>query len=141
MTAERPAYAATTKVPVAKTRMEIDLLLEKIGATTRATAVDDLKNRAQVVFVLKGAHYRIDVPLPKCSSPGNLAKHEQAVRSRWRGVLLLLKAKIEAVRLGLSSYDREFLPDLVLGNGRTVFENIPALMQSGLPQLTQGNPR
>lgn len=143
-TAYPTAYAATTKVPVAKTRLEIDTLLERIGAAQRGTYVDDDKNLAVVGFVLGGAKYRIDVPLParpRFSPDLSLAKHEQATRSRWRGVLLLLKAKIEAVRLGLTSFEKEFLADRVLGDGRTVQQSIPDIIRTGLaggpPQLEE----
>lgn len=150
---EPAAYAATTKVPVAKTRLEIDTLLERIGAAQRGTYVDDDKNLAVVGFVLGGAKYRIDVPLPRFAadpkkyfvSQAVRAKaerdHEQATRSRWRGVLLLLKAKIEAVRLGLTSFEKEFLADRVLGDGRTVQQSIPDIIRTGLaggpPQLEE----
>lgn len=144
-------YAADTKVPVAKTTAEIGALLERIGASQRGTMVDDEHNAAVVYFCLKGAQYRIDVPLPALerrqilkSGPEidrALRLHEQATRTRWRGVLLLLKAKIEAVRLGLSSYEKEFMPDMVLPNGMTVQEAIPDLLKNGWRgplQLTEG---
>jgi len=46
--------------------------------------------------------------------------HDQACRVRWRGVVLLLKGKLEIVRLGISTVEREFMADLVLPNGRTL---------------------
>lgn len=146
-------YAATTKVPVAKTRVEIETLLERIGCTQRGCVVDDTEQRAVVGFVLAGAKYRIEVPLPTVERRSILTtgpaidrvlrEHQQATRSRWRGVLLLLKAKVEAVRLGLSSYEKEFMADLVLPNGHTVQEALPVLLNNGwrgpvLPEKSHG---
>jgi hypothetical protein len=51
-------------------------------------------------------------------------QREQATRSRWRAVLLLVKAKLEAIALGTSTAEREFFADLVLPNGRTVHASL-----------------
>jgi len=48
------------------------------------------------------------------------AKCEQASRERWRQIVLLLKAKLELVRLGVSTVEKEFMADMVLPNGETV---------------------
>jgi hypothetical protein len=48
--------------------------------------------------------------------------YEQACRQRWRALLLIVKAKLEAVTAGISTVEREFLPDVVLPNGATVGE-------------------
>jgi hypothetical protein len=47
---------------------------------------------------------------------------EQGCRARWRQLYLLVKAKIEAVSIGLSTVEREFLADVYLPDGRTVGE-------------------
>lgn len=43
---------------------------------------------------------------------------------RWRALLLVTKAKFEAVASGISTVEREFLADLVLPNGRVVQEEL-----------------
>jgi hypothetical protein len=72
--------------------------------------------------------------------------HEQACRERWRQVVLLLKAKLEAVAIGLSTIEREFLADLYLSDGRTVHEAITEdlanMYETGkVPLLLGGKPR
>ena len=57
---------------------------------------------------------------------------DQVLRTRWRLVLLALKTKLELVALGVSSVEREFMADMVLGNGRTVQENLAEFIQRGL---------
>ena len=47
---------------------------------------------------------------------------EQACRSRWRALYLIIKAKLEAVESGISTIEREFFYDVVLPDGRTIGE-------------------
>ena len=48
------------------------------------------------------------------------AAWEQACRSRWRALLLIIKAKLEAVEAGITTLETEFLANIVLSNGVTV---------------------
>ena len=41
---------------------------------------------------------------------------------RWRALLLVVKAKLEAVEAEIATFEEEFLPHIVLPNGRTVGE-------------------
>lgn len=50
------------------------------------------------------------------------AAWEQACRSRWRSLYLVIKAKLEAVDSGISTIEREFFYGIVLPNGKTVGE-------------------
>lgn len=72
------------------------------------------------MFVMKSAQYRLEVPLPKPKEYATPAKWEQSCRERWRAVVLLVKAKLELARLGVSTVEREFLADLVLPDGQTL---------------------
>jgi hypothetical protein len=47
---------------------------------------------------------------------------EQACRTRWRCMLLIVKAKLELIGMSLSTIDREFLADITLPDGRSVGE-------------------
>jgi hypothetical protein len=42
------------------------------------------------------------------------AQWDQAYRERWRWLVLLTKAKLEIVRVGVSTCEREFFADLLL---------------------------
>ena len=48
------------------------------------------------------------------------AAYNQAVRQRWRALLLVIKAKLEAVDAGISTLEEEFLAATVLPDNRTV---------------------
>ena len=50
------------------------------------------------------------------------AAWEQACRSRWRALYLIIKAKLEAIEAGISTVEREFFYDVVLPDGRTAGE-------------------
>lgn len=142
---ESPFYAQGTGVSVEKTRAELDTLLGKHGASSRAILTDDAADQALVVFVLRGLKYKLVLPLPKRAEhatrslpPGGWRwssdrqkawrekAWEQACRERWRQVLLLVKAKLELVRLGVTTAEHEFMADLVLANGETVHHALGA---------------
>lgn len=54
-----------------------------------------------------------------------LRQWEQACRSRWRALLLSVKAKLESVEIGISEFEEEFLAHIVdPATGRTVGEDI-----------------
>lgn len=135
-------FAQHTTVPVEQTKTEIDRLLEKHGATNRGTMQNDEKRIAIVVFTLKGAQYRIDVPLS--SRTPKTDRWQQTERTRWRLVLLAIKTKLELVALGVSTVEHEFLADMVLPNGRTVQEDIGEMIRRGMgssgPRQLGGGP-
>ena len=131
-------YALNTKVPVAKTRVEIETVLQKAGATRFGSASS--ADGAVVAFELRARQIRIDLPLPKRDEKRFVLKPnssyyrrsaadaekawEQACRERWRGLLLVLKAKLEAVASGIVTFETEWMAHIVLPGGRTVAECI-----------------
>lgn len=48
----------------------------------------------------------------------------QEVRALWRGLALLVKAKLAAVEAGISEFEVEFLPHTILPDGSTVAEQV-----------------
>jgi hypothetical protein len=73
---------------------------------------------------------RLDVPMPHELECGSRAKADAATRQRWRALVLVLKAKLEAVASGISTLESEFLAGIVLPNGMT-------LGQAVLPRLSE----
>jgi hypothetical protein len=132
------AYAKGTSVSVERTKVELEKFLRQQGATATATYHDTGKNRATVLFALAGKRISVDVPLPtvdqiavpktkhgRPQAPAVRAERqkkalEQLSRERWRQIFLLVKAKLAAISVGGSTLEREFLADLLLGNGKTV---------------------
>lgn len=60
---------------------------------------------------------------PKGRTPRNLsAAHEQVTRQQWRALALAIKAKLELVESGITTFEQEFLAHVVLPDGNTVGE-------------------
>lgn len=114
------AYAQDTKVPINQTRLEIERLLLNNGAS-RFFFVQET-DHAMIGFFLKDRLIRVTLPLPVEGRGPSKRSVEQQQRARWRALHLILKARLEAIRAGISTVEREFLPDTVLPDGRTVHE-------------------
>lgn len=138
-------YAADTTVPVERTQAEIGTLLAKHGATARASGVDDTTGRATVIFALAGRRIRVEAPLHPTTEATprgwwgwteakkrtwTASNRQQRERATWRGILLLLRAKLEAVEGGYSTVDREFLADVLLPGGRSVGQMVSAVVET-----------
>jgi hypothetical protein len=154
-------YARETSVSAEQSRMEIERILTRYGAAGFMYATE--LNRAVLGFKIKGRIVRLAVPLPVLSefrfSTGNRERTarqqqtacDQAIRARWRAVKLIIQAKLEAVADGISTYEREFMPDIVMPDNRTLGDHltpaieeayktgrVPELMPWGARQLTGG---
>lgn len=121
MTAPR-RYAEGTTVAAAKTRVEIEGFLVKRGASSFGVLTDatvfavQFQVKARVVRFVIGRP-KLDARLPR----GRAEKLRDAEeRRRWRALLLVLKAKFEAVESGITTFDHEFLAHLVTSAGVTV---------------------
>ena len=65
---------------------------------------------------------------------------EQKERTRWRALLLVLKAKLEAIASGIVTMEDEFLAQTMTGDGRTVSEHVQPIIkqnfiEGGAPQF------
>jgi hypothetical protein len=121
-------YAKDTVVPVSKTRAEIEQILDRARAKQYGTAVDYDKLEARVDFKLSDRHIRFVITLPdrKKLGPG---RFERAERQRWRALLLVLKAKLEAVESSIETFDSAFLAQIVMPNNRTVVDLMTPLIE------------
>jgi len=153
-------YAQNTTVSVEKSRAEIETTLAKYGANRFAYMTQP--GSAMVGFAIKDTTgtnlaIRMSLPLPDASerrfthrkgysrteqnSPEQAHKlHEQACRSSWRSLFLVIKAKLEACATGISTIEREFMADVVTPNGQTIGEmvrpQLAAMSERGaVPQL------
>ena len=129
------AYAEKTTVSVAKTKADIEELVQKAGAEQFVSGYREAV--AVIGFVLENRQIRFILPLPdkkdsefwytkekrlKRTEKQAQTAWEQACRSRWRALYLIVKAKLEAVDSGISTVEREFFYDIVLPTGKTVGE-------------------
>lgn len=123
-------YAKQTSVPVSKSRDDIEHTLERYGA--EGFQYTSLPGAASVAFFVHGRTIRFVLQLPdemefartptgRPRAAGQVnEEHRRAVRQRWRALLLVIKAKLEAVESGIAVFEDEFLAYTVLPSGRTV---------------------
>lgn len=128
-----PRYAADTSVSCESSRGEIERTLARYGATSFAYMTSQAE--AMIAFEASGRRVVFRLPLPDRQSdqfrmtPAGrrrrndsdaLQAWEQACRQRWRALNLCIKAKLEAVECGITTFYQEFLAHIVLPDGQTV---------------------
>lgn len=148
-------YAEGTSVPPDRSRNEIEKIITKYGANSFATF--SRPEGAAIAFEVNRRSIRMTVPFPPLqefkkdhngyarSDKQAQERQDQAVRQRWRALVLVIKAKLEAVESGVATFDQEFLPYILIpgGRGQTVGDQllpqIAAGYESGkMPQLMLG---
>ncbi len=130
-------FAANTDVSVEKSRAEIERMIVRYGAAQ--TAFMNAPGRAMILFEANGRRIMFELPLPDIGdkrfsrTPGGRqsltperrhAAWEQACRQRWRALALVIKAKLEAVESGITTFEDEFLAHIILPDGETVGRHI-----------------
>lgn len=118
MTSRRRMYAEDTKVPVERSRMEIEHLLAKAGADQFLSGWEHEK--AMIGFRISGRYVRMYLPLEAKARQNP----DQVARSRWRALGLVLKAKLEAVNVGIVTLEEEFLAHIVMPDNRTIGSHV-----------------
>jgi hypothetical protein len=125
-------FAENTSVSVEKSRAEIEKLIVRYGATS--TAFMNAPGRALIMFEAKNRKIVFELPLPSQdekrferdgrgshrSPDKKLEVWEQACRQRWRALALVIKAKLEAVESGITTFEDEFLSHIMMPDGQTV---------------------
>jgi len=120
-------FAESTRVPVSQSRGEIEKLLSRHKCQQFGTAVDYMALKARVQFNAHSRIVRFVVSLP---DPKKVRDVEQEERRIWRSLLLVIKAKLEAVETQIATFEEEFLAHIVMPNDKTVAELI-------LPQIAE----
>lgn len=121
-------FAARTKVPVEKTRLDIEQLVKRYGA--RGFVSGWQGQMARVEFLCQNRHIRFSVLVPE---------QDQPARQKWRALLLLVKAKLEAVDAKIATFEEAFFADIVMPEtGKTVWETarepLRLAYETGKPQ-------
>lgn len=111
-------YAKGTRVPVERTRMEIEALLSKHKA--RATAVFNSTDGAAVAFEMHERRIMFRIALPA----GDNSKAAQGRREKWRALLLSIKAKLVSVEGGIETFEEAFMAHVVMPDGSTISEHV-----------------
>lgn len=146
-------YASQTTVTQDRSKAEIERTLMRFGASEFTYGVSSQRAMAFVSFIYGNRMFKITVKLPnpkdyETTESGRRRRNleaghkawEQACRQRWRALLLYIKATIEAIEIGIISFEEAFLSQLVLSDHTTVSESIiPRILESGsLPKQLPG---
>lgn len=130
----RGKYAENTDVSSDRPKAEIEKILRKYGANEFVSGWNE--NQAMIMFTMEGRKVKFLLPLPpkedfsrtetgRARKPNQIEEaYEQGIRQRWRALNLAIKAKLEILECGISSFDEEFLPYIVLPSGKTVAEEV-----------------
>lgn len=137
-------FAQDTSVSVETSRAEIEGLLTKYGATSFMSGVS--QTEAVIAFEMQDRKIMFRLPVPDKNArqfthtrhrgqrrhpEAQIKEWEQACRSRWRALALAIKAKLEAVAIGITTFEDEFLAHIVLGDGMTVGQHLrPRIAQA-----------
>ncbi len=134
------SYAENTTVSIEKSQAEIQQTLRRYKASSFMFGED--VDRGIVAFVINDRKIKMQLPLPTelatrhwWASGKQLSGRkrteiqartalEQERKARWRGLLLCIKAKLEAVDAGIESFDQAFLAYIALPTGQTVGEQV-----------------
>ena len=144
-------YASKTEVSAERSRAEIEAVLRRYGASAFSYGWDDAHGAAEVRFRFKDKWIRFLLAMPdRKDERFRFVKHknryfrtertpeqaekawEQACRSAWRSLLLVVKAKLEAVEHGISTFEYEFFAWTVLPNGQTVGEALMPIVNRAI---------
>lgn len=133
-------FAAGTNIDESKSRMEIERILKRYGASKFMFGWDD--NASMIVFEAYNRRIKFLLPTPTIEEFRETPKgkirtrkimeiaHDLETKRRWRALALVIKAKLEAVNSGISTFEQEFMANILLPDGETVGEWIS-------PQLDQ----
>lgn len=125
-------FAEGTTVKPEASRQEIENTLRRYGADAFAAGYEG--GKSWIMFRAHGRYVRFSVAMPRqdddefAVTPGGrrrdadarLAAAEQEERRRWRALALAIKAKLEVVETGISTFEEEFLAHVVLPDGTQV---------------------
>ncbi len=116
------SYAEKTSVPIDRSQSEIKKILSKYGA--EGFAYGENGTTSVVMFEMAGRRIKFILPMPKSPSEhatqASVKTYDQMCRSRWRCLVLAIKAKLECVESGITTLEQEFMAHIVLPNGNTV---------------------
>ena len=145
-------YAGNTSVSPEKSQEEIKRTLRKYGADR--FGVMEERTKAHVMFEYSNLSIQLTIELPELSEfektetgrdrtkSASEAAHNQAIKQRWRALLLAIKAKLEAIECGISTIEQEFLAFMVMPDNRSLGDHlipkIHEIAQTGkMPKLLE----
>ena len=145
------AFASGTSVPVARSRVEIETLLGRHGASHVGVML--APGKAEVLFTIGDWSVRFQMPLPSADEARFTHRDrwtpraeaaaqrlwEQACRTKWRCLLLTIKAKLVSVENQVETFEEAFLAHIVSQDGSTVAQRVLPKMREERKMLAAGD--
>lgn len=123
-------YAQYTTVPVEKSMEELRLALTKFGAKDLSYGSND--GHTYIAFDYQETKIKLMFPMPcppkKESSNAAVKKYEQYRRTKWRQIVLCIKAKMESIVSGIETFEEAFLPHIVLEDGKLLGKQVLSMI-------------
>lgn len=142
MTSKSYVKAAESDVPVDRSITQIKKLVQEYGCSGFQTAEDYVKGTISVTFVLNppsGGHVPVNIPIctenvykalyshrpiraMRGMAEAKQRRREQAARTAWRNMFLLIEAALSSVSLNVQTIEEVFLAHtlVALDDGKTV---------------------
>ncbi len=143
--AKHTAYAANTKVPVSQSRIELERILNRYDIEELFFATSARGDGLSFKYKARTEKFGIPMPDKKKFRPTQTGEEEwkREIRRLYRVLVIALKAKLELVDAGLTTFEDEFLAQTCLAGGRTVSEalqpQIEAMLETDdMPKLLPG---
>lgn len=127
-------YAKGTKVQAFRSRLELERLLQKAGATHMVVGQEP--GAAVVVFVLRDRRMRMRLRMPQPAdflgtsgrrkvTPAQAEdRAAQGQREKWRALVAAVKGRLVSVSAGIESMEQAFMAYVVTESGATVHERM-----------------
>lgn len=146
----KTTFSKGSKVSADQTLGEIRRLLRQFGAGP--VVFGDSDDRISVGFEMETRSIRFVVPLPEPGGevllriansnrtrtrPQTDAEYQQIIRSRWRALLLVIKAKLESVHSEIETFDEAFMAEIVMQSDDPRYPNGVTMAEFFLPMLPQ----
>lgn len=138
------SFAEKTEVPIVRSKAEIEGMLTRYGADQFVSGWAD--NQTKIQFRAKDRYVRFSMTLPRpdekrftqdprCawrtrSEQAAQKSYDQELRRLWRALALVIKAKLEAVQSGITTFEDEFMAHIVMPDGKTVSEHARPMIES-----------
>jgi len=127
-------YAENTNVSLERSQEEIKKILRKYEADK--FGIMEERTQAHLMFEFRGLLIQMTVKFPDVSEfahtpTGKMRTKSaietalnQGIKQRWRALNLAVKAKLEAVEIGISTIEQEFMAFVMMPDGRNLSDHI-----------------
>jgi hypothetical protein len=131
---QKGQFANSTTVSPEKSQQDIRETLRRYGATR--FGVMEEADKAHVMFEFEKLQIQLTISLPsrkdfETTDAGRSRKssavteaYNQAIRQRWRALLLAIKAKLEAIECGISTIEKEFMAFVIMPDGMSLGDHL-----------------